>query len=82
MSEPKHIELFGWIGEDEKGSGEIGLKQALTPAGMIPLCATTQAKMDQGYIVDALKAQASTYGKTIRLVRFVYAEEIIVLRPD
>jgi hypothetical protein len=29
--------LYAWIGEDEFGSGEIGLKRGLVPAGIIPL---------------------------------------------
>jgi hypothetical protein len=37
MSDLKDIELFVWLGEDEEGSGEIGLKQALVPARLIPM---------------------------------------------
>lgn len=29
--------LYAWVGEDELGSGEVGLKQALVPAGFIAL---------------------------------------------
>jgi hypothetical protein len=68
----KKLELFAWVGEDELGSGEIGLKQALTPVGMIPLAAIHEHKMDQDYLVKAMKAQAKAYGKRIQLCRFVF----------
>jgi hypothetical protein len=64
------MELYAWVGEDELGSGEVGLKQALVPAGLIPLVATTRDKMDRPEIVAQLQAQANRYGKPIRLVRF------------
>lgn len=67
------VELFAWIGEDELGSGEIGLKQAYCPAGYIPLVAVSRAKMEQSYLVDQMNAQAARYGKKIRLARFVFA---------
>ena len=40
------VELYAWVGEDEFGSGEIGLKQGLVPAGMIPLVADTLESVD------------------------------------
>lgn len=30
---------FAWVGEDELGSGEVGLKRGYVPAGLIPLVA-------------------------------------------
>jgi hypothetical protein len=64
------VRLFAWLGEDEHGSGLIGLKQALVPAGMIPIVATELAKADQTNIQEALNLQARTYGKPISLVEF------------
>ena len=31
--------LYAWVGEDELGSGEMGIKQAIVPAGNVPLVA-------------------------------------------
>jgi hypothetical protein len=70
------IELFAWVGEDELGSGEIGLKQALCPAGYIPMVSVRKDRMLQPSIVDQLTAQAAQYGKKIRLCRFVFKEVV------
>ena len=71
----KHA-LYAWVGEDEFGSGRIGLKQGQVPAGMIPLVTMDydQHKIDRAPLRAALEAQARTYGKKIRLVKFVFAE--------
>lgn len=68
----KSIELFAWLGEDELGSGEIGIKRGLVPAGMIPLVAVSLEKMKK--LDEAMELQARKYGKKIRLCRFVFAE--------
>lgn len=76
------IELFAWIGADEESeSGIIGLKQGMTPCGLIPLVATTQGKMDQTYIVKQIQTQATRYARTIRLARFVLVEDVITIEP-
>jgi len=77
----KSIELFAWVGEDENGSGEIGIKQGLVPAGFIPLVAIERSKIQRGNIVQGLTVQAQIYGKTIRLCRFVFSEVIQELEP-
>lgn len=63
-------ELYAWMGEDELGSGEFGIKQALVPAGMIPLVATQRKKLDQPYLNEALALQSKQSDKRIYLVRF------------
>lgn len=68
----EEIELYAWIGEDEYNSGEIGIKQALVPAGMIPLVATKKEKVDQDFIKDQLDKQGNKFGKKIRLCRFKF----------
>jgi hypothetical protein len=77
-----HLQLLAWVGEDELGSGEVGLKQAMVPAGCIPLVATKRAKVDQMPVVKQLQQQSNNWGKTIRLCRFVYSEELITLKPE
>jgi len=84
MSNPQShtaLELFAWVGEDELGSGEIGLKQAVVPAGRVALVATRQDKMMGSQIPQQLQQQATNHGKTIRLCRFVFVEELVTLEP-
>jgi hypothetical protein len=66
MSEPHgesslmgRLELFAWVGEDELGSGEIGLKQAHAPAGLIPMVAIRRDKVEKFY--PQFEAQARRY---------------------
>ena len=75
------VRLFAWLSEDQLGSGEVGLKQALTPAGMIPLVAVAEDKMRQGYIVDQLMAMANRYDKPISLVQYRMERVLIRLEP-
>jgi len=69
----RKIQLFAWIGEDELGSGEIGIKQAMVPAGCIPLVAIDKNKMQHSAIKGQLDQQGKTYSKKIRLCRFVFS---------
>ena len=78
----KEIALYAWLGEDEFDSGVVGLKQALVPAGMIPLVAVDNSKIDQEYIRQAMQAQANAYGKTIRFCKFTFVEEVITIEPE
>ena len=67
------LELVAWIGEDELGSGRVGLKQARVPAGMIPLAAMGYHLDRLDKLQDVMEAQARAYGKKIRLCRFKFA---------
>jgi hypothetical protein len=64
--------ILAWVGEDEHGSGVIGIKQARVPAGLIPLAAMDYdaQKLQRAELILQLEAQAATFGKKIRLVRF------------
>lgn len=75
------IELFAWIGEDELGSGEIGLKQGLTLAGFIPLVAIHRGKLDRADLILQLEQQAAQYGKKIQLARFTFVEVLKEIKP-
>lgn len=68
------LELFAWVGENELDPGDkkLGLKQAVVPAGTVPMVAVDRAKMEKYW--PQAEAQAARYGKRIRLVRFVFAE--------
>lgn len=80
--EIKEIALYAWLGEDELGSGKVGLKQALVPAGYIPLVAVENTKLDRDYIQQSLQTQANLYGKTIRFCKFTFVEEVITIEPE
>lgn len=79
MSELKDLVIVAWVGMDELGSGKVGLKQELVPAGMIPLAAMEcdRHKLERPALRLGLELQAMQYGKRIRLVRF-RAEEILL----
>jgi hypothetical protein len=66
------MKLWAWVGEDEFGSGEMGLKQGIVPAGCIPLVACVQGKIDQNYIKKQLEYTARQSKKPISLVRFCF----------
>jgi len=68
------LALYAWVGEDEFGSGRVGLKQGLTPAGMIPLAAMDYHLDRLAKLMPALEAQARQSGKKIRLCKFVMVE--------
>jgi hypothetical protein len=70
--------LYAWVGEDEMGSGRIGIKQALVPAGYIPLVTMDydRHKIEGPSVRTAMELQAAAYKKRIRLVRFVFAEVV------
>ena len=73
---PPHerVELWAWIGEDEMGSGETGLKQGYCAAGFIPLVAVRRGKIEKFF--PQMEAQAKRYGKRIRLCRFRFVEVV------
>jgi hypothetical protein len=77
MERLKEHAIYAWVGEDEKGSGRIGLKQGLVPAGYIPLVTMDYDRHKiQGPVRDAMELQSRAYGKKIRLVKFVFAEVV------
>jgi hypothetical protein len=68
----KSVELYAWVGEDELGSGEIGLKQGLVPAGFIALV-SAGPKVAREDIQSQMALQAERFGKKIYLCRFTFA---------
>jgi tRNA A37 threonylcarbamoyladenosine dehydratase len=77
----EELELYAWVGEDEYGSGEIGLKQAVVPAGTVAMVAIDRQKVDRPFIQKQLQAIADQYGKPRYLVRFVFAEVVASIEP-
>lgn len=74
----KEIELYAWVGEDELGSGEIGLKQGVVPAGIIPMVSISREKLEKYWNqAEEQAAEQGPYrGKRIHLCRFKLAEII------
>lgn len=74
-------DLYAYVGEDELGSGEVGLKQGDVPAGRIPLVVVEahRYKLERPSLVNSLRLQADTYGKPIRFVRYAAVEEVFVI---
>lgn len=75
MKKLEEIELFAWLGEDElaqAGTGEIGIKRGIVPAGDIPMVAISRDKMTQDYIVKQMQYWAKATGKKRMLCRFIF----------
>jgi len=69
------VSIYAWVGEDELGSGKVGIKQGLTPAGMIIPLAVISYHLDRlAKLKPQMEAQAAKHGKKIRLCRFVMVE--------
>lgn len=67
---PRHV--YAWMGMDEHGSGEVGIKQGHVPAGYIPLVSVDADKVRK--YKPQLQAQAARYGRKIYLVRYTVEE--------
>jgi hypothetical protein len=70
----KEVELFAWVGEDERGSGTVGLKQGIVPAGLVPLVAIKSHEHKMRALKRQLETQAKNSGKRIYLCRFTFVE--------
>jgi hypothetical protein len=69
------VSIYAWIGEDENG-GRIGLKQGMTPAGLIPLVAMDYHLDRLAKLLPRLEEQARVSGKKIRLYKFTITGEM------
>lgn len=76
MKNLPEMELYAWVGMDELGSGEIGIKSAIVPAGCIPIVATQREKIDTPRIRAQMDAMGKEYGTRISLCQFKYSEEL------
>ena len=64
--------IYAWIGEDELGSGRVGIKQGVVPAGYIPLAAMDFDAHKLKRLAGQMNEQARQYGKRIYLARFTF----------
>lgn len=72
MKQP--LAIYAWVGEDEYGSGRVGIKQGVVPAGIIPLAAMDYHLDRLAKLKPAMEAQAAKSGKKIRLCKFEMVE--------
>lgn len=63
-------DLYAWMGQDELGSGQVGIKQGACPAGFIPLVAVDRDKHKLLKLKLQMEEQARYFGKRISLVRY------------
>ena len=73
--------LWAWVAEANGETGVARLKTAWIPLGTINLVAFTKEVMTDRRLIEALQQQADKDGQTVRLIRFVQAEEVLVLGP-
>lgn len=66
------VALYAWIGFDEAGKSGIGIKQALTPMGMIPLVGMRRDRMEHPILIDQLEAAVRSDGINKVLCRFKF----------
>jgi hypothetical protein len=77
--------MLAWIGEDEFGNGEVGIKRAMLDGNVFVLCMLegqrNSALLKQLSLFDQLQHMADQYRKPVRLVRFREAETLAVIMP-
>lgn len=82
MKKLSDIALYAWMGKDELGSGEIGIKGAVVPAGYIPIVAVNESKVNRDEIANQLNIMGKQYGTRISLCRFKFDEVIREVGSD
>jgi 2,4-dienoyl-CoA reductase-like NADH-dependent reductase (Old Yellow Enzyme family) len=68
--------LWAWIAEEQGETGVARLQRA-----WLPLVAFSREVLTDPRLVEALQEQADKDGQTVRLVRFIQAEEVLAIRP-
>jgi len=66
--------IYAWVGEDEFGSGKVGLKQGVVPAGVIPLVAMDFHLDRLTKVKGQMEALADQSDKKRYLCKFVFSE--------
>ena len=73
--------LWAWVGEADGETGVARLQTAWIPLGTINLAGFSKEVLTDPRLVEALQQQADKDGQTVRLVKFVRAEEVLVVQP-
>jgi hypothetical protein len=72
------MKIYAWIGEDELGSGKVGLKQALVPAGLIPIVGMDYHFDKIRKLYPQMEEQAAKYGRKIYLCEFEFTGRVVM----
>src|SRR3982751_1079306 len=73
--------VWPWVAQEGGETGVARLQQAWIPLGTINLVAFSRDVMADPRLVEALQRQADQDGQTVRLVKFVRAEQVLEVRP-
>ena len=73
--------LWAWVAQEQGETGVARLQTAWIPLGTINLVGFSEEVMTDPRLVEALQQQADKDGQTVRLVKFVRAEEVQAVRP-
>jgi hypothetical protein len=73
--------LWAWVGQEKGETGVARLQRAWIPLGTINLVAFSRDVMADPQLVEILQEQADKDGQTVRLVKFVRAEEVLEVQP-
>jgi hypothetical protein len=73
--------LWAWVADAVKETGVARLKTAWIPLGTINLVGFSKEVMADPNLLEALQEQADKDGQTVKLIKFVRAEEILEVRP-
>ena len=74
--------LWAGVAQADGETGVARLQRAWIPLGTINLVAFSKEVMADPRLVEALQQQADKDGQTVRLVKFVRAEEALEVRPS
>jgi hypothetical protein len=83
MNDPRieAFECYAWVSEDELGSGVVGIKRGLTPAGDIPLVSVDAWKLQHPDLIEGGQRIVDQFGKTRYLIRLVCVEVVRRIEP-
>jgi hypothetical protein len=73
--------LYAWVARDESETRVARLEKAYTAIGTINLVAMSQDVLMSENLLEALREQANKDGQTVRLCKFVFTEEMMVIHP-
>jgi hypothetical protein len=73
--------LWAWVAEQEGETGVARLQTAWIPLGTVNLAGFSREVLTDPRLVQALQQQADQDGQRVRLVKFVRAEEMLVVHP-
>jgi hypothetical protein len=73
--------LWAWVGQEKGETGVARLQTAWIPLGTINLVAFSKDVMADPRLVELLQEQAEKDGQTVKLGKFVRAEEVLEVRP-